>query len=181
MALKHRLIVICSSMALICGGALMVEFWQWNQTRKYNAAIEQAHFAEAESYRGDNGLFAKAYAEQQRGRFQDARIIYSTLENTDEKELRLAVLFNMGNTYLQQASSIDLEQDADLALPLIELAKISYREVLRIDSQHWNAKYNLERALQLLPDPKEQRLMDLIGRRRTVRTVITADPEDNLP
>ncbi len=181
MALKRRLIVLCSSIALLCGAMLMYEFWQWDQTRNYNAAIEQAHFAEAESYRGDNGLFAKAYAEQQQGRYQDARVIYSRLENTDDKALRLAVLFNMGNTYLQQASSIDLETDADLALPLIELAKVSYREVLSIDGRHWNAKYNLERALQLLPDPKEQRLMDLVGRRRTVRTVITPDPEDNLP
>ena len=87
----------------------------------------------------------------------------------------------MGNTYLQQASLIDLDSDADLALPLIELAKISYREVLSINSQHWDAKYNLERALQLLPDTKEQPLINVPGRRRTVRTVITPDPEDNLP
>ena len=87
----------------------------------------------------------------------------------------------MGNTYLQQASSIDLEADADLALPLIELAKISYRAVLRIDSGHWDAKYNLERALQLLPDTGKQRLMNVGGRRRTVRTVVTPDPEEDLP
>jgi mxaK protein len=160
---------------------LVYEFWQWDQTRNYNAAIDQARFDDAQSYRGDNGLFAKAYAEQQRGQYQDARIIYSALENTGDETLRLAVLFNMGNTYLQQASSIDLEADADLALPLIELAKLSYREALSIDSQHWDAKYNLERALQLLPDSKEQPLIDVVGRRRTVRTVITPDPEDNLP
>ena len=112
---------------------------------------------------------------------KDSSQVVSTLENTANETLRLAVLFNMGNTYLQQASSIDLEADADLALPLIELAKLSYREALSIDSQHWDAKYNLERALQLLPDSKEQPLIDVVGRRRTVRTVITPDPEDNLP
>ncbi|MDP6183566.1 MAG: MxaL protein, partial [Gammaproteobacteria bacterium] len=117
----------------------------------------------------------------QLGQHQDARIIYSGLENTDDETLRAAVLFNMGNTYLQQASSIDLEADADLALPLIELAKISYRAVLRIDSGHWDAKYNLERALQLLPDTGKQRLMNVGGRRRTVRTVVTPDPEEDLP
>jgi mxaK protein len=181
MALTHRLIVICSSIALLSGAMLIHELWQWNQTRKYNTEVEQARFADAEPYRGDYGLFAKAYAEQQRGEYQDARIIYGKLENADDKPLRLAVLFNMGNTYLQQASSIDLDADADLALPLIELAKVSYREVLNIDSQHWDAKYNLERALQLLPDSKQQRLEDLMGRRRTVHTVTTPDPEDDLP
>lgn len=181
MALRLRLILICSLTALLCGSILVVEFWRWNQIGNYNAAIDQQHFDEAESYRGDYGLFAKAYAEQQRGQYQDARIIYSTLENSDDVALRLAVLFNMGNTYLQQVSAIDLEADADLALPLIELAKLSYREVLSIDSQHWDAKYNLERALQLLPDTKERPPVDVVGRRRTVRTVITPDPEDNLP
>ncbi len=181
MALRQRLIVICTLTALLCGSMLVHEFWQWDQTRKYNTAIDQARFDEAESYQGNNGMFAKAYAEQQRGQYQDARVIYSTLENTDDEALRLAVMFNMGNTYLQQASSIDLEADADLAMPLIELAKLSYREALSIDSQHWDAKYNLERALQLLPDTKEQPLIDVVGRRRTVRTVITPDPEDNLP
>jgi mxaK protein len=181
MALKHRLTVVCSSIALLSGAMLINELWQWNQTRNYNAAIERAHFADAESFRGDYGLFAKAYAEQQRGEYQAARIIYAKLEDIDDRALRLAVLFNMGNTYLQQASSIDLDADADLALPLIELAKVSYREVLSIDSGHWDAKYNLERALQLLPDSKQQRLEDLMGRRRAVRTVITPDPEDDLP
>jgi len=181
MALKRRLIVICSSTALLCGSVLAYEFWRWDQIRNYNLAIDKARFDEAEPYQGDSGLFAKAYAEQQRGQYQEARIIYSALENTDDEALRLAVLFNMGNTYLQQASSIDLKADADLALPLIELAKLGYREALTIDSQFWDAKYNLERALQLLPDTKEQPPVDVVGRRRTVRTVITPDPEDNLP
>lgn len=181
MALKQRLVLGCSLVALVCGSMLLIEFWRWDQTRNYNAAIGQARFDDARPYRGDNGLFAKAYAEQQQARYQDARIIYGALENTEDKTLRLAVLFNMGNTYLQQASSIDLEEDTDLALPLIELAKISYRRALSIDSKYWDAKYNLERALQLLPDPKEQRLINVPGRRRTVRTVITPDPEINLP
>ncbi len=181
MALKQRLITLCSLTALVCGSILIYEFWMWDQTRKYNTAIAQAQFEEAESFMGDYGLFAQAYAAQQQGEYQNARIIYSTLESAENEALRLAAVFNMGNTFLQQASAIDIETDTDLALPLIELAKLSYREVLSIDSQQWDARYNLERALQLQPDSREQRLIDVVGRRRTVRTVVTPDPEEDLP
>jgi len=40
-------------------------------------------------------------------------------------------------------------------VPLIELAKETYREVLRHDPRHWPARYNLERAQRLLPDPED--------------------------
>jgi mxaK protein len=40
-------------------------------------------------------------------------------------------------------------------VPLIELAKETYREVLRHDPGHWSARYNLERAQRLLPDPED--------------------------
>ncbi|MDO9314605.1 MAG: MxaK protein, partial [Burkholderiaceae bacterium] len=41
------------------------------------------------------------------------------------------------------------------ALPLIELAKETYRELLRADPDNWAARYNLERAQRLLPDPDD--------------------------
>ena len=41
------------------------------------------------------------------------------------------------------------------AIALIELAKELYRDVLRADPQHWDARYNLDRAQRLLPDPDE--------------------------
>ena len=41
------------------------------------------------------------------------------------------------------------------AIPLLELAKENYREVLRNDPGQWDARYNLERAQRLLPDPDD--------------------------
>jgi mxaK protein len=180
MALR-RLMIGLWSIALLGGTGLGVEFWRWTQIKHYNQALTHRQFAEAARYGGEYGLFAQAYGEQQAGHYQQARLIYSRLERTQDMPLRLAVLFNLGNTYLEQASAIDLKKDADLALPLIELAKESYRELLRLDSRHWDAKYNLERALQLSPDVGEQRVMEYAGRRGTVRTVISADPEGALP
>ena len=71
--------------------------------------------------------------------------------------------------------------DADLASPLIELAKVSYRRLLVLDSRHWDGKYNLERALQLLPDARDEALIELDGLRGGVRTVISPDEEEKLP
>jgi mxaK protein len=181
MALRPRLMIGLCLLAVLGASGLAIEVWRWTRIKHYNQALTQAQFAQAARYGGEYGLFAEAYAEQQRGNFQQARIIYSRLERTKDEPLRLAVLFNLGNTYLEQASSIDLKKDADLALPLIELAKGSYRELLKIDSQQWDARYNLERALQLSPDVGEERVMEYAGRRGTVRTVISADPEGALP
>ncbi len=47
---------------------------------------------------------------------------------------------------------------ASQALPLAELAKEQYRELLRRDPGFWEARYNLERAQRLLPDPVDSDL-----------------------
>jgi mxaK protein len=49
------------------------------------------------------------------------------------------------------------------ALPLIELAKQSYRGSLRLNPEDWDARYNLERALWLAPEV-EQTQVDRIRR-----------------
>ncbi len=41
------------------------------------------------------------------------------------------------------------------ALALIELAKENYRQVLRRDPDAWDARYNLERAQRLVPEPEQ--------------------------
>ncbi len=175
--------IFCIVIALLSGTALIYEFEQWNQIQNYNSAIQENNFLEAgENYKGSNGLFAKAYGQQQQGFYQEARITYAKLENIEnDKTLRLNAMFNMANTYLQQALAEDLKKDADRAMPLVELAKTNYRKLLMIDSQHWGAKYNLERALQILPDASEFVSEKVEGARRAARTVLSSDTEDNLP
>lgn len=182
MAIRQRLIIMSGLIALVCLIGLLYEGWQWNQTRLYNAAIVEGNFAEAGDQNDQpRALFAKAYAQQQQGNFQEARVIYGMIENVGDQQLRLNVLFNMANTYLQQAATLDLKTEADRAMPLVELAKTSYRKLLSIDSHHWDAKYNLERALQLLPDAGKFISNKSEGLRGAIRTVITSDTEGNLP
>jgi len=73
---------------------------------------------------------------------------------TGPTDLATNALYNAGN--LQLSEALREGRDAAVrALPLIELAKQSYRSVLRRDPQSWDARYNLERALWLAPELDE--------------------------
>ena len=68
-----------------------------------------------------------------------------------------AARYNSANLLLRQALVL---RDADAAttgqaLPLIELAKQGYREVLRANPEQWDARYNYERAQRAQPDPDD--------------------------
>lgn len=183
MALKQPLMIFCVVLGLLAVTGFLYESWERSQVQKYNNAIEQVDFAAAsEVYNGPKGVFAKAYNAQQAGDYQQARLLYAPLEKIkDQPDLYKGVMFNIANTYMQQAALLDLEKDADQAFPLVELAKAGYRNLLALDPSHWGAKYNLERALQILPDMWSVRSQSSAGLIRAVQTVLTAESEDNLP
>jgi mxaK protein len=66
--------------------------------------------------------------------------------------MRADIRYNLANLYLRRALQYRENNADDLALPLVELAKENYREVLRQNSQNWSAKYNLELALRIVPE-----------------------------
>lgn len=179
--IRKQLFTLLLLVALFSVVMLVKAILHFNQTSQYNEAISQSQYAKAKDYRGDYGLFANTYAEQKKGSFQEALIAYASLEETKDKTLRKDALFNAGNTYLQQALKLDVEKDAEQVFPLVELAKVSYRKVLRIDNKSWGAKYNLERALQLLPDAVDAEIITQEGYARLVKAVISAANEDELP
>lgn len=181
MGLKRSMVTVLAVITVMSGSALAWELWRIRQAHAFNQAIVAGQYERAGKLGHDNGQFALAFAAHEAGRYQDARIIYAQLERSADLRLRVDALFNAANTYLQQASTIDGESAADLRSPLIELAKGGYRRVLALDSTHWNAKYNLERALDLLPDPRDQALMELDGLRGAVRAISSPDIEDELP
>lgn len=66
-----------------------------------------------------------------------------------------AARYNGANLLMRQAIVMRAGAQPGQALALIELAKEGYREVLRHDAGDWAARYNLERAQRLVPDPEE--------------------------
>jgi len=97
--------------------------------------------------------FAAAYAPAASGAEDAAVNAYRPLQGDDP--LGQAARFNSANGLLRQAIKLREGPQPGQAVPLIELAKETYREVLRNDPQHWPARYNLERAQRLLPDPED--------------------------
>ena len=86
-----------------------------------------------------------------RGNADAALKEYKALAQEGRKDLAVAALFNAGNLQLRQALK-DGPAAVGRSLPLVELAKQSYRSALRIAPQSWDARYNLERALWLAPE-----------------------------
>lgn len=178
---RKALLFILSAIVIPAMVMLIISIWEWQQINRYNAALKQSNYAQAEGYLGDYGVFSTAFAHQQKGDYQSALISYASLDNSDNPALRKGALFNAANTYLQHAMKLDFKRDAEQVFPLLELAKESYRRVLLMDSKYWGAKYNLERALQLLPDAEDEVIITKEGYARLVRAVISAANEDELP
>lgn len=179
MALKRALTLLAVLLALAGGPGLVWSGWRWSQVERYNAALAAGDYRAAGELDLPQGVFARAYALQQQGRWEEALALYQRLVADGPTELAGAARYNMANAYLRQALKLDSEDTRDLMLPLAELAKTAYRERLRDDSRDWDAKYNLERALQLLPDPREQEDNAFLAPERGPQAVITiqTDPQ----
>ncbi|MBS3963941.1 MAG: MxaK protein [Methylomonas sp.] len=76
----------------------------------------------------------------------------SRLVGQGNSRLQSQSRYNLGNFYLSQAMTEIDQGRINQALPLLTLAKQAYRQALRLDTGFWDAKYNLEVAMALLPE-----------------------------
>lgn len=97
--------------------------------------------------------FARAAALAAQGASDPALDLYRSLQG--DSALGQAARYNSANLLMQRATELREGPQAGQAIALIELAKEHYRDVLRTEPNHWDARYNLERAQRLLPDPDE--------------------------
>jgi len=98
-------------------------------------------------------LFAQAHELAAGGQMEQALVRYRLLYG--DRQFGTLARYNSGNLLLRQALDLRTSEHPGQALPLLELAKQSYRQVLRADPQHWDARYNFERAQRAQPDPDE--------------------------
>ena len=102
--------------------------------------------------------FAEARALAAAGEDDAALARYRSLY--DDPALGQAARYNAANLLLRQGMALREGPMPGSALPLIELAKEGYRQVLREAPGHPAARYNLERAQRLIPEQDEE---DLVG------------------
>jgi mxaK protein len=113
--------------------------------------------------------------------YDGALAAYKSIVQSNRDDLRLIALYDLGNLHLHQAIQYGLADEAQ-SLPLTELAKQSYRDLLRRDPTDWDARYNLERALRLAPEDDDEADEDTgpPDPREHERSTI-ADPRMDLP
>ncbi len=144
----------CALVALVAAGAAL-SWWfkaRDNAVIGSGQALEQAGDSEIERTQPEL-LFAQAHQLAGGDQLEPALVRYRALYG--HPRLGIAARYNSANLLLRQALVLRDGDNPGQALPLIELAKQGYREVLRADPQHWDARYNYERAQRAQPDPDD--------------------------
>jgi len=155
-ALRIALLLASAAMA----GALALECWQLARAQEVNRQLAQRlarrpeQPAQLASTASDPRLWvAAARPSFSAGGVAQAAALLRRAADASRGELRQVALYDLGNLYLKEALRVR-ESGADAsALPLLELAKESYRSALLERPDLWDAKFNLELALRLAPDP----------------------------
>ena len=181
MTRKRQLTVVVVISLMVFSAVFAYNAYRLYDVMQFNRSVSDGDFNKASGEGSLHRQFASGYVYQQTGAYEHALQTYASIETSDNAEFRAAVKYNMANLYLQKASAAEQRGDHDLVIPLIELAKQIYRELLRENSGDWQAKYNLERALQLLPDVDVQEAADEVMPERSPRALGVVEVYDQLP
>jgi mxaK protein len=146
-------LVILLALSLLCAA---YEAFRLSQARSFNRLMADGSDAVALQALPE-AQFAHARSLAVRDDYEGAVRAYKALSRTAEGPLLEATLYNLGNLHLREALRYGPDE-IGRSLPLAELAKTSFRELLQRNPGHWDAKYNLERALRLAPEYDDARI-----------------------
>jgi mxaK protein len=158
-----------TALAAIADGTAL---WRAQQT---NALIESGQAIADAPGQPPELRFAQAHALAQDHAASAARESALNRYRAFQGDARLgpAARFNSANLLVRQAIEVRASSQPGQAIALLELAKEYYRDVLREDPTQWDARYNLERAQRLLPDPDEEETGPVGQERNRERAVTT--------
>jgi mxaK protein len=154
--LLRRVLQALQALMLVCAGLLawqLHDYWRLDRTERELAAARLD--ASAVSFPSAEFALARAQTVVRRGgtRAGDAALdLYRQVEAEGSPELRRIARYDTANLYLRQAQDELARGEPGRAVPLIELAKGIYRGLLSDDASEWDVRYNLERAIRLLPE-----------------------------
>lgn len=117
-----------------------------------SAAATSAARTSAAEITNDHARLARGVALARVDHLQAALADFREVEIGASEPLRRAARFNSANLHLRQAVALRQAGEAAQAMALVELAKGLYRQLLVEDPSDWDVRYNLERAVRLLPE-----------------------------
>ncbi|MDM0049498.1 MxaK protein [Variovorax sp. J22R115] len=170
MSSQRRTRVVLGLFAVVAAAAAIDGAHTWRQ-HMWNEAIVSGPLPADDKDVPVQVRFAQAHARADSGADDAALRLYRSLE--DDSPLGQAARYNSANLLMRQAVVVQAGAEPGKAIALIELAKEIYRDVLRVDPQYWDARYNLERAQRLLPDPDEMDVAPPETRRDAERAATT--------
>jgi mxaK protein len=170
LATRRRTRIVLAVLAAAALAAVADSLHLWRQ-RQWNVAIAADPPVAGGSSPPAELQFALAHAQAASGATEEALNRYRALQG--DSALGQAARYNSANVLMRQAIAVRNTAQPGQAIPLLELAKEIYREVLRNDPEQWDARYNLERAQRLLPDPDENMAEPADMKRDAERAVTT--------
>jgi mxaK protein len=148
-----------AALALLCATGALLQGLEWRRGVGINRAMALADAASdaANAKKTSPSTIPqvelmRALALARTGDFDGATKAFNGLILTGRRDaIVLDALFDLGNLYLRQGLAHP-DENSTAFLPMIELAKQRYRDLLRVDPEQWDARFNLERALRLAPE-----------------------------
>ena len=108
------------------------------------------------------------------------RVLTTLINDSDDATLRVDAQYNLANAYLREALK-DGQQISSKSLPMVELAKQRYRDLLSEAPEYWPARYNLERALRLAPEGTDRDDDDGSEPVKSVNVIVPGFEKKDLP
>lgn len=174
------------SLAAAIGLAVMlvwmaVELRALHTARGVNAAIARDSLAELAQSESPRGRLAAAYLAHRDGRLDEALAAYGEVGGQRDPRFRSVLRFNLGNLYLARAAAFEARGEKQLSISLVEQAKENYRDLLRRDPGNWDARHNLSRALEMLPDLPDVQYGDEVNPERSPQAPKSDSVHERLP
>ena len=169
------------AMSIILLALIGYDAFRLSQDQRFNNALSADDTVWEDSPGDARRQFANAYQFQQQREFKKSVKAYASIDARPGSELQLDIKYNLANLYFREASRLRENGADDLAMPLLELAKQNYKEILRIDVNHLDARYNLELALFVSPDTDPADAMEERNPEHSTRALTTIQSRDSLP
>ncbi len=169
-ATRRRTYFAMALLALLAGASAVDSALLWRAAQT-NAVIASGQTIPDAPGQAPELRFALAHAQAASGARDGALIRYRARQI--DPRLCAAARFNSANLLVRQAVEVRASTQPGQAIALLELAKEYYRDVLRDDPSHWDARYNLERAQRLLPDPDDEETTSVDPPRNRERAATT--------